>query len=492
MRFLLTLLATTFFLGNAFAQKELRSQVEAGIEQLELESAFSLSQDFESEKDRTYYQTRIFFLHYLSTEDPELLPGFLDQAKGAIRSLEDLEDDDAEKNVMLAEVYLLRGVARMLDQRYVGSAFDIKSACNLIDKNQRLYPENVEQLKLLGTFEVAMSAIPRKLRWLTNALCFKGDLEQGLMHLSKAAAESRLLSSEAEVIQFYFEKNLLSEPEKAFDRVARMQKSRPQSPVYNYLVLSAHLELRQIDAAIDFCESVEEASDKEITFPLWHYARAKAHYFRLDFPQAIARFDTFLKLYKGKTLVSDALFRKGMSLVLMDQYPEARRIFHQMSNVESSTFDEDEYASHMASIYRFKEPSTADKQLYRARNLFDGGFYQRSTLALDELSLGELNENQRTEYHYRKGRNAQAIEKADLAQEAYLKCLSCKPGQALWMKVYAHFYLGQLAEAAGQVKKAEIWYEQALDFDGYEYQSGLEQRCKAAIHRIRNNVTIEP
>ena len=53
------------------------------------------------------------------------------------------------------------------------------------------------------------------------------------------------------------------------------------------------------------------------------------------------------------------------------------------------------------------------------------------------------------------------------------------------MKVYAHYYLGQLYEIDQSSDLAREQYETALSYDDYEYQSGLEQRTKAALHQLR-------
>ena len=473
-----------------------RSRVEHAIDYLQLEEAGRLSAQLSPEKDAPYYQSRILFLQFLISEDPEIWPLYLSRSKSSLKILEKLPDTDPEKKVMMSELFFLRGVGKMIDKKYLGSALDIKSSCNLLDQNQKTHPNNIEQRKLLGIFKVGMNSIPRKLRWLSNALCFRGDLETGLQDLQAASAHSRLLSREAEVMLFYFEKNLLSQPDKAFQRVETLLEKYPGSPIYSYFKLSALLEARKIDDALAFCEAQEStilnnpiASD----LPLWYYSRAKAHYFKLEFPQAIQYFDLFLNRYQGKTLYSDALFRKGMSLVLQDRYQEARRIFHQMAEVESSTFDEDEYASRMAAIYRFQEPSEIDKDLFRARNLFDGGYYQQSLAKLaDVQQQGNLNENQKAELYYRLGRNFQATEALVKAESEYLKCTGTQPGQALWMKVYAHYYLGQIAEANQDLTTAREWYRAALEFDNYDYQSGLEQRCKASMHRLKSQKDPSP
>lgn len=490
MRFLLCFFLATSLFGLVFGSEPApnRGEVERAIAYLHLDAAEELSQQLPTEKERIYYRTRCLFLRYISSESPDAWEAFGPVCKSGMQQLSKLSDRDPEKNVMLAELYFLRGAGKMLHQKYVGAALDVKNACSLLDDNQHRFPNNIEQRKLLGIFHVAMGSIPRKLRWLSSAVCFRGDLDTGLAYLKEAATQSQLLPMEAEVLLYYCEKNLLSVPEEALTRVEKLSDLYPSSKIVAYLRLSVLLELHRIDAALDFCAGIEPAfeADKQASkLPIWDYSRAKAHYFRLDFRQASYYFDRFLENNEGKTLQADAMFRKGMALALQDDYPQARRVFHELVGLKSSTFDEDEYARHMASIYRFRAPSSVEMDLFRARNLFDGGYYDRSIGLLEKLQAAEINANERTELYYRLGRNHQAKGSNELAKQEYLNCVKEEPGHALWMKVYAHYYLGQLYEIDQSNDLAREQYEIALSYDDYEYQSGLEQRTKAALHQLR-------
>ena len=134
----------------------------------------------------------------------------------------------------------------------------------------------------------------------------------------------------------------------------------------------------------------------------------------------------------------------------------------------------------------FGEPGGIEKKVFRARKLFDGGFYNRSLQVLDQVEQKgkQLSENEGTELYYRRGRNQQAKAEMSSAQQSYAACVSRTPGQALWMKVYACYYLGQISEQNNQLDQARLHYAKALTFDDYDYQSGLEQRTKAALERL--------
>jgi tetratricopeptide (TPR) repeat protein len=371
----------------------------------------------------------------------------------------------------------------------VTAAVDMKSACDLAYRSSQKFPKQLEHQKLIGIFHVAMATLPRKLLWIGNVLCYKGDMETGVKQLEEIARRGRMLPIEAEILLFYFEKNLFSHPEAALARARAMQAKRPDSKLFNYFLLSSHIELRDMDGAIDLAKAKEQlfaSTSPAMALPIWHYTVGKAYFFRLDYPQAIANFDRFLGLYKGRTLRADALYRKGVSLLLLHKHDEAKAVFLKFAGLPESEFDADEYALKQAANYLIKEPGPIDKRLYAARNLFDGGYYQRALDSLNPLiTATTLTENQRTELHYRLGRIRHAIADLPAARKQYEMCIATLPGAALWMKVYAMYYLAKIEETEGYFEKARILYRTALSHDGYPYQSGLEQRCKSALAELK-------
>lgn len=478
-------------LGSIHAQVSMRSQeIERAIFHLELDDATALTFDEPEPKLKWYYQTRILFVRYLIHENAQLLSAFMDHSKSALEAFEQLPETDPEKDLMAAEVFFLRGAVKAMEKKNVASALEIKNACTLIYRNSQVFPHNKEQLKLLGIFNVAMSAIPKKLRWLSNVLCFTGNLQLGMRQLAIASTQSRLLPQEAEVMLFYFEKNMLGNPELAVGRAKRLVEAHPNSKIANYLLLSGYLETHQSDKAIalvDAKEGVLQANAKAEELPVWYYTRGKAHFFRLEYSQCIQQMDRFMERYHGKTLYADALYKKAMSLVLLNRYEASKPVFQQLTKAENSGFDVDEYALAQAAIYLVREPSTTEKELYAARNLFDGGYYLRSLKTLMPIQdrQADCTENERCELWYRLGRNWQELDSTRLAKGSYVACFGTQPGRNLWMKAYAHYYLGKLEEDDQHYAIARREYQIALSYDDYDYQAGLEQRCKAAIEQLK-------
>lgn len=487
------LLVLVINLGNVRAQtqREIREQVEEYIRQFHLQKAQLTAVKIEDPALMGYYQSRILFLKYLSSDSEVFLDPFFNMCKVAMQNAGKLSDKDPLKGVYLAELHFMRGAIRALDNSIVKASFDLNTACNILEANRNRFPDNPEQKKLLGVFNVALGSVPRKFQWLTGIFCFKGDLESGIKMLQESAQSSSLMPEESEVILFFFEKNMLSKPDQAAQRIQKLLDKHPKSFPFAYLQVSGFMELRQTDKALKAFQArdAQFRADPDLFFsPFWDYTRAKMHYFRLELKEADTYFSKFLKVYRGSKLLADAHFRKGMTLALQDDYEGARKIFRDLIENPSSGFDEDDYAWHMSNLFAGRRPTAVELDLFRARNLFDGGYFVRAKSYLEkvEKQASSLNNEDKAELFYRKGRVLQESGDRAGAIAAYKKAFKEFPERNLWMKVYAHYYLGKIYQEQNEMDKAELLFRAALEYDGYFYQSGLEQKCKTALRQLES------
>ena len=153
--------------------------------------------------------------------------------------------------------------------------------------------------------------------------------------------------------------------------------------------------------------------------------------------------------------------------------------------------DEDEYANFMAEKFSRKAPNPYQLKLFRARNLFDGGYLQNAMELLSELektSFGKLSLEERTELYYRYGRIYQQEGKNQEALTYYENCRKESHSEQSWLQAYATFYSGEIKRKQAQLKEAKVLYKEALTYKDYFYQNGLENRCKIALSEIKKEL----
>ena len=470
-------------------QDRIQQELESNIEHLYLSAAEEQISLLSNPTLQPYYQAKILFIRNLALQDPDTRPRYYQSTEKLIKELGKLPEDMPLKRVMLAETYFQNGMIRFLDKSYLSAASDLQEACDLVQRNREDFPNNVEQLKLLGAYHVALASVPKKFRWLTRLLCFRGDLETGIRQLELASKESELMPHEAEVLLFYVEKNLLNQPEEANERMRRLYETEPDCFTWNFFLVSTYLDLHQTDSALILLKKGDHfRSDPELLYPpFWDYLQGKAHYYRLENSMAQVYFGRFLEKQKGPVFRSDAMFRSGISMVLNENYPRAQKVFQRILDENESGLDADEYALKMAERFSLHKPTEPEKLLFGARNLFDGGYSSESLILLEEIEKKhpDLNVEDQTELEYRYARNYHHLYAIELARTYYSRCAAQTSVHNKWMSVYSLYYLGQIEEWDENPEKARQLYKKALQEDDYFYQSGLEQRCKAALAQLK-------
>ena len=177
-------------------------------------------------------------------------------------------------------------------------------------------------------------------------------------------------------------------------------------------------------------------------------------------------------------------------MAISGNYNRAKHYFEFIADDEEG-LDEDAYASYMANKFLENEPKANVLALFRARNLYDGGYMRRAIEILKDLEAKSwsLSKEETTELHYRLARIYHSTGRLDQALQRYKKAAEEEqPGDQLYLSVYANYYQGEIYRQFGKLDDAQKSYEKALEFDDYFYQNGLENRTKIALDEVKNEI----
>lgn len=468
--------------------EEARSKLEASLELYHLDEAETWAESLRERGYQAFYEINILFYRYLGNQDLSYLQTLRSVWDSNLSAIESIDKSDPKRWVMLAEAQSKRAMLEFLDQNYLTSVRHARLARNAIKTSEEKFPENIEQNKILGLFNVAFGAVPSKYQWVTNSLGFRGDIEEGITQLEAAAAKSTMLRLEATIILHYVKRTMLDQEESSIEVLENERSRFEQNIILDYFLASALQNMKKNEAALEILMKRDQYRKEESEFIIfWDYLLGRAFYYKNQHREAQRYFARFLKSNKGQLFRSDALFRLGMALTLDGNYPVGRHFFQQIEREKKSGMDEDEYAEFMAGKFAAAEPGKILKALFQARNLFDGGYPDEATVKLQSIEnqVSEMNVSEQTELFYRYGRIYQAQGRFDEAIQNYQKCIAQNSSEQNWMQAYACYYRGEIAREKGDADLAEKYFRQALQYDDYFYQAGLENRCKAAISELK-------
>jgi len=464
--------------------------VEEYLEQFHLDAAAIEAGRISDPATRNFYLLHIQIYKYMSTQDEAHLEGFDDFWGKTIDLLEDQSDTLPLRSVMLAELYGKKAMLSFLQENYFASLRMVRQCHKWTKRAAEKFPDNVEQLKFQGLFNVVFASVPKKYQGLAAMIGYVGDAELGMEQLELAAKKSRLLRAEIHFIVFFAEKNVLGKAEKAMVRMEKLRKELGPNMMIDFLLASAYCGMHLNDKALSVLDLRDTyAADKRVFFtPYWDHILGKAYYFKGDYEKSRLFFRRFLAAHKGNIYEVDAKFRLGMSLILSGDVHGGQKIFRSLQETKASPFDEDEYAMAMAKRFAEQAPSPHLKQLFKARNFFDGGYQEEALATLrrlerrkENLSSGEL-----TELYYRFGRVFHTQGELISASEHYAQCVTQPPSDQKWMQAYATFYMGDISREKEKKEEAIAYYKSVLQYDKYFYQAGLENRCKAILSEMKN------
>ena len=320
------------------------------------------------------------------------------------------------------------------------------------------------QTRYLGLCMAALSTVPSGYRTVLDIFGFEYDLQKGIELLESDRDD--FLPLERQAMLFYCHKNLT----RNFDKAARALQGLENYAVGRYVAVSFAMDVLK-----DPRRAQELLSRPTRGFPYLDYQAGRAALYRGDYSEAVEKFNAFAGVCKG-VYHADARFKAGLAALCAGW--DAKAHFAAATN-DAAVFDEDRYAQKQARRYLSEPPAPDEIRLLKARLFFDGGYLQA---ALDELKdVKATGDEATTELHYRKGRIYQAMGKYDHALHHYSVAQRQFPERNLWMKVYSGFHMGQIYDERGQKEEARAEWRRCLQYDGYDYQNGLEQKVKAAL-----------
>ncbi len=484
----LILLLITCFSAFSTPSQSLKTLVEADIEKFHLAAASEKLASLSSE-DNGFYRVNIAVYKYLATQDITYFNEMQESWDNAIAEIEKLPNTDARRNAYLSELYGKKAIIEFLRGDYIKAPLHIRESYNHIQANKKLFPNDASTQKMLGMYNVILSGVPQKYQWLTNALGYKGNLKTGMQQLKTAAEKGEIMRWEANFVLYYAQKSMLSNPKDAIQYLIAEQKISGESIVTDFFLIGGYMSNYQNEKALTLlAKRSQYLNDPQVFFiPFWDYVMGKSYYFKEDYATAKTFFANFIAQNKGSIYKTDANFRLGMSHLLTNDYTTAKTYFAKVNSAKRSGFDEDEYAFTTAKRFYAANPNQTIKALFRARNLCDGGYWNKSIAVLENVkqNIGSLSSEQKTEMYYRYGRIYNAQQNWTAAKTNYLMCIAEKtPETALYMQPYSCFYIGEVLRLQGFTEEARVYYKKALVYKEYSYQSGLENKCKSALSSL--------
>jgi hypothetical protein len=336
-----------------------------------------------------------------------------------------------------------------------------------------------------GAMQVTVGTIPDGYKWLSNLLGMKGNIKEGMKSVEQFVRGNdeweNLFHDEAIFyycyLQFYIQNNK--------EGVAKFIKNQKLDLVNNHLFayLASNLALNNQDSerAEEILEKLNR-SEAYLPTAVWDLEMGYVKLHKLQ-PDAVQYFDRFLKTFKGKFYVKDALQKLSWHYYLAGDQSKADWYRSEILKRGNTETEADKQAQKEAKTGRWP-----NKILLQARLLNDGGYFKEALRLLHGKAVSDFQAvEDQLELSYRVGRLYDDMGADTAAIPFYKEAIRLGEFRKEYFAARAALQLGMLYEGKGDKVTAMGWYERCMKMPDHDYKNSLDQRAKAGVARCKGN-----
>jgi len=406
------------------------------------------------------------------------------------KRLDLIEDGDESSPYYLyaqAEINLQWALIRGRYGEYFTAAREIKKANGLLQDNNKKFPAFALNVKGLGLINAFLGNLPDGiLKSTLSTFGIKGNLQSGIAmldKLSESLPQSKFEPFYEEVVFYYvFVLNDIAHSPSAYSKTMKYtSRIADSSLLKTYLQALVCSKNGHNDEAIGILNNRPTGVEYQ-SFPYLEFLLGSAKLNKLDYSSA-QNFNRFLQLNKGVNYIKDANLRLGWVSLLKGDTGVYSAFMNKVKSAGYTYQEKDKQALNEAG------ESVPNKDLLRARLLFDGGYYNK---ALEELkdSKGDsfASGRDKTEYYYRLGRLNDELGKDDIALTNYQNAINTGKNLKYYFAANSALQIGKIYEKKGSFPKAKAFFNIAIQMKNHDYESSIETQAKAGIKRIDKSI----
>lgn len=399
-----------------------------------------------------------------------------------ISRIKSIDNDSDWQTFAEAEIRLHWSYTRFRMGDELGAAIRLFRSWEIIENGIQSNPDFVPYYRTYGVMNILLGALPDKYDWIMKLLGVEASISEGIDYLEKCVDQPEsIYSSEA----YYILKIM-----KAFilpGAVNLTHEKLPKNEIDNYLIIKylnmlISIKSRNVDLASKYLNEFL-VTDLPIRYPVIYYWMGECYMRKGDYVNAAIFYKSYIQKYEGINLVKDAYYKLSILYFLNDETDLAEKYRDLASEIKGkSIMAPDHYAEK-----QIKSHNWPDKELYKARMAFDGGYYEKAIRYLENHRVSSSDSpDVELEYHYRMARIFHAQEKYQEAIEEYKETVRLSDDIPGYFAPNSTLNLGYIYEIRGNRVKAREYFNKVLDYKRYEYKINLDTQAKVALQLLDN------
>lgn len=428
-----------------------------------------------------YLQGAQLLVRLFISEDEDFFKDQLDFVDDKMSIIEDLDDEEPYRAVMLSEMHLAKAILHGKYKNYIKSAWNFYKAFHLLENNYEEFPSFIPNYVPLGVLYTATGSLPEDYKSVAGLFGIGGDTDQGIKLIKKGYWRS-IADEDASFYREYY------------------------GFIYSYIKYYLDPEDKSVTPktlGLDF-ESSSFLIYMQCLADIKEGNNAQALEYLLNRPMGEGYYPfNYLDYFTGKTALplqpDTAVYYFKQYLSKNGEGHYVKSTYRYLAWYELLYGDDAAYRNYLQLIStRGQAKIGADKQamteleegfnktLISARLLYDAGAYAKAVEFMEGIPQEKCctTDIHRVEYYYRLGRSYQGLERYEKAIINFQKALTGKLKDDTYALGTSALQLGIIYEDQGKSESATKYFKLCLKYDDYPFYEGNHQRAKAGLSRL--------
>ncbi len=432
-----------------------------------------------------YLENYIDFLKVTISENEELFDQLEPRVVDRIDIIGELSDTSIYKKYLIGNINLQWATARVKFSEYATAALQINKAYRLLTANQYQFPDFMPNTITLGVLHIIIGIVPDSYTWILNLISMQGDVPQGQNEL-KTAYETCEVTTQynfliPEVLFYMGMINLSVNPDPNFGKylLSKLNNIDDNNLLLTYLAINTNMKIGNNTNALNLFSTID-SSQNYYPFYYLNYLHGECFLRNMDAPMAQQQFNIFLTKFTGENYIKDAWQKTGWASLIAGDTVAYRKAMINVLNYGNTTIDADKNAEQEA-----KSKMIPNIELLKSRLLFDGGYYDKALIILNNINSDNLSAAEKAEVNYRLGRIAQSVNNYTDAINYYKLTIKKASSLPEYYAGNSALKLGNIYEIENNKSQAMYYYNVCLDLNFTQYRNSIRAKAKQGIRRMK-------
>lgn len=420
------------------------------------------------------------FIRLTFADDPELYQRRKAYKEKRLKFLNNSDKKSPYYRLTKGVIYLQWSLIHIKNKENWKAATDFRKAHLLFKENKKLFPKFKETDIFYGAQKAIIGTVPNDYKWISNLIGLRGNIKEG-MNLLKNSIDAKPSFFKHDAIFYYIFLNeiVLNNSKKALRLIKTYNVDEKNNYLYTFMSSNLMLNNFRAKKVIPIIEN-RNKSAAYLQPIIFDYALGSAYLHTLNYNKAIPYLKKYLNS-KSYFYKKDAALKIAYAYYLTGNTKEASVYRNKILKIGTTITDMDKQA-----IKVYKQGRYGNKNLLKARLLFDGGSFSRSvTLLENDLLKTKLSNIEKLEWDYRLARVYDESRKLNKAISFYKKTLLAPNPTKEYYPARAALQLGFIYEKQNNISLATKYFKKVLAIAGHEYKTSLDHKAKSGLLRIQ-------